>query len=159
MLPAPASSAAPPRPKSRPSWIPAVPPPPVAGAPVGTGTVAVGVAVGVVVADGDAVGDAVGLAEGLADGLADGLGLALGPRAVPLKNPVGEAVAPAAGVPVVVQAEMAVEATMAATPQPMAVNRALSPVRALVVPTVMEPPHASARWRPRFPGPRKRRRP
>lgn len=140
-----------------------MPPPPVAGAPVGTGTVAVGVAAGVVVADGEADGeadgDAVGDAVGLTEGLADGLGLALGPRAVPLKNPVGEVEAPAAGVPVAVQAEAAAEATMAARPQPMAVNRALSPVRALVVPTVMEPPHASARWRPRFPGPRKRRRP
>jgi hypothetical protein len=159
MLPAPASSAAPPRPKSRPSWIPAVPPPPVAGAPVGTGTVAVGVAVAVAVAvgvadgdaDGDAVGDAVGLAEGLADGLAVGLRLALGARAVPLKNVVGVADAPAEGEGVE-QAETAAEATMAATPQPMAVDLALSPVPALV-PTVMEPPHASARWRPRFPGP------
>ena len=122
--------------------MPAVPPPPVAGAPVGTGTVAVGVVgAGVgTVAEGDALGDA--------DGLAEALGLALGPRAVPLKNPVGEDEPPAEGVvPVVVQAETATEANRAAMPQPMAVDRALSPVRALV-PTVMEPPHASARWRP-----------
>lgn len=120
--------------------MPAVPPPPVAGAPVGTGTVAVGVVgAGVgTVAEGDAVGDA--------DGLAEALGLALGPRAVPLKNPVGEADAPAEGEGVL-QAETAAEANRAATPQPMAVDLTLRPVRALV-PTVMEPPHASARWRP-----------
>jgi hypothetical protein len=118
----------------------------VAGAPVGTGTVAVGVGAAVAVADGDAVGDAVGDAEGLADGLAEALGLALGPRAVPLKNPVGEAAAPAEEEGVV-QAETATEANRAATTQPIAVDLALSADRALM-PTVMEPPHATARWRP-----------
>jgi hypothetical protein len=122
----------------------------VAGAPVGTGTVAVGMGAAVAVAVGeavcDAVGDAVGDAEGLADGLAEAVGVALGPRAVPLKNPVGEAAAPAEEEGVV-QAETATEANRAATPQPMAVDLARSPDRALV-PTVMEPPHASARRRP-----------
>lgn len=37
MLPAPARIAAPPTPRSRVSWNPAVPPPPVAGAAVGKG--------------------------------------------------------------------------------------------------------------------------
>src|ERR1039457_2671978 len=58
MLPAPARIAAPPRPKSRASRNPAVPPPPVAGAAVGTG-----LADGLGVADGDA--DRLGGAGGL----------------------------------------------------------------------------------------------
>lgn len=57
MLPAPARTASTPRPKSKTSWNPAVPPPPVAGAAAG---------------------------KGLADGLGDGLALALGVVALAL---------------------------------------------------------------------------
>jgi hypothetical protein len=57
MLPAPARTASTPRQKSRTSWNPAVPPPPVAGAAAG---------------------------KGLADGLGDGLALALGVVALAL---------------------------------------------------------------------------
>lgn len=59
MLPAPARTASTPRQKSRTSWNPAVPPPPVAGAAAGKG-----------------------LADGLGDG--DGLALALGAVALAL---------------------------------------------------------------------------
>ena len=59
MLPRPATIAAPPSTASPVSWNPAVPPPPVTGAPLGTGL-------------GDGLGD--GLAEGLGLGDADGLG-------------------------------------------------------------------------------------
>jgi len=146
MLPAPASIAAPPRPKSRASWNPAVPPPPVGGAAVGNG-----------------------LADRLdvADGDADGLRLALGvvAVAVPLGNavdlaealPPGEKLVGAAEGDDAVQAETAAEARRVKVPQPMAVNLALSPVPAVVVRTFMEPPHASGRWA-LFPGPGTRNR-
>src|ERR1035441_3397266 len=76
MLPAPARIAATPSPKSRASWNPAVPPPPVGGAAVGNGLAA-----------------GLGVADGLAEGLAEGLALALGvlPLAVPLGRIVGVA--------------------------------------------------------------------
>src|SRR5579864_4210941 len=63
MPPAPASIATPPSPRSTVSWNPAVPPPPVRGAPFGIGLVVGG--------DGDEFPSRV--VEGLADGLADGL--------------------------------------------------------------------------------------
>jgi hypothetical protein len=77
MLPAPARTASTPRQKSKTSWNPAVPPPPVAGAAAGTG---------------------------LADGLGDGLALALGVVALALGVVVpavvlAEAVGVAEGVP------------------------------------------------------------
>jgi hypothetical protein len=74
MLPAPARIAAMPSPNSRECWNPAVPPPPVAGATVGTG-LAVGLEVGVVVGLGLDVG--LRVVVGLADGVAVGLALPL----------------------------------------------------------------------------------
>src|ERR1035441_1540857 len=92
MLPAPARIAAPPRPKSRASWNPAVPPPPVVGAAVGSG-----------------LADGLGVADGDADrlGVADGLTLALGvvTLAVPLGRIVGVAEPVPAGENVVGVAE------------------------------------------------------
>src|ERR1017187_10692774 len=146
MLPAPARIAATPSPKSRASWNPAVPPPPVGGAAVRNG-----------------------LAAGLrvADGLAEGLALALGvlTLAVPLGRIVGVAEALLAGENVVgvaegedaVQAETDAEASMAKVAQLAAVNLALSPAPTMVVRIFMGPPHASGRWRTRFPVPHRKR--
>src|ERR1022692_895082 len=154
MLPAPARIAATPSPKSRASWNPAVPPPPVGGAAVGNGLAA-------------GLGVAEGLADGLADGLAEGLALALGvlTLAVPLGRIVGVAEALLAGENVVgvaegedaVQAETDAEASMAKVAQLAAVNLALSPAPTMVVRIFMGPPHASGRWRTRFPVPHRKR--
>jgi hypothetical protein len=156
MLPAPTSIAAPPSPKSRGSWNPAVPPPPVGGAAVGNG-----LADGLRVADGD--GDGLRVADGLRVPGGDAGGLALGvvTLAVPLGKAGGVAEALTAGEDVgsaaegedVVQAETAAEVSMVKVPQPMAVNLAPSPVPAVLVRTFMEPPNASGRWRPRYPVP------
>jgi hypothetical protein len=121
MLPAPARTASTPRQKSRTSWNPAVPPPPVAGAAAGKG-----------------------LADGLGDGLAPGvaaLGLALGVGALALGVVVpavllSEAVGVAGGVPPgenavgaddggppPVQAETDMETNIAKMAQPRAVPR------------------------------------
>src|SRR6266571_9040901 len=117
MLPAPARIAAPPRPKSRVSWNPAVPPPPVAGAAVGNGLT-------------EWRGDADRRC--VADLLAEGLTLALG--VVGLPEPLGRVVGVAElvtagenGVGVgegedAVQAETDAEATMAKVAQQAAVN-------------------------------------
>src|SRR5271165_6327685 len=72
MLPAPAAIAAAPTPRSRASWNPAVPPPPVGGAAVGK-TVGLSVVGGLYVADGLVAGDVVN------DGSVDGLGVSLAP--------------------------------------------------------------------------------
>ena len=119
-----------------------MPPPPVGGAAVGNGL-------------------AAGL--GVADGLAEGLALALGvlTLAVPLGRIVGVAEALLAGENVVgvaegedaVQAETDAEASMAKVAQLAAVNLALSPAPTMVVRIFMGPPHASGRWRTRFPIP------
>jgi hypothetical protein len=153
MPPAPTSIAAPPSPRSRVSWNPAVPPPPVGGAPFGIGLVLGG--------DGDEFpGRAV---EGLADGLGDGLfervapglgvvppglgvvppGLGVVVRAGPLEETAGLAEVLLVGEDVggsaaededVVQADTAAQANMAAMPQPTARHLAeLAPV-----PTFME---------------------
>lgn len=134
MLPAPARIAATPSPKSRASWNPAVPPPPVGGAAVRNG-----------------------LAAGLrvADGLAEGLALALGvlTLAVPLGRIVGVAEALLAGENVVgvaegedaEQAETDAEASMVNAAQLAAVILALSPAPTVVVRIFMGPPHASGR--------------
>jgi hypothetical protein len=97
-------------------------------------------------------------------GVGDGVALVLGvvTLAVPLDKAVDVAEMLDPGENLVgvgegeddVQAEIAAEASMVKVPQPMAVNLALSPVPAVVVRTFMKPPHASGRWRPRFPGPR-----
>ena len=141
MLPAPPSTAAPPRARSRPSWNPAEPPPPVAGAAVGNG-----------LADGLGVTVGVGVGVGVADPLGDGLGLAL---AEWLSVPLGEADAvgvgvlagenedeAAEGVPAE-QAETATEVSMVKVLQPMTANLALCLVAAPVVRTFMKPPRTS----------------
>ena len=146
MLPAPARIAATPSPKSRASWNPAVPPPPVGGAAAGNGL-------------------AAGL--GVADGLAEGLALARGvlTLAVPLGRIVGVAEALLAGENVggvaegedAVQAETDAEASMAKVAQLAAVNLALRPAPTMVVRIFMGPPHASGRWRTRFQVPHRKR--
>jgi hypothetical protein len=128
MLPAPARIAAAPSPKSRASWYPAVPPPPVGGAAAGNE-----------------------LADGLADGLAEGLALGVLTLAVPLGRTVGVAEALLAGENVVgvaegedpVQAETDAEARMVRVAQLAAVNLALTPAPAMVVRIFMRPPHPS----------------
>ena len=112
------------------SWTPAVPPPPVAGAAVGTG---------LGVADGWDVADALGAADRLAEGLALALGVfafavwlgELVGVAEPLtagENGVGidEGVDPE-------QAETDAEASMAKVAQPAAVNFVLSLVPVMVM--------------------------
>jgi hypothetical protein len=84
MLPAPARIAATPSPNSRECWNPAVPPPPVAGATVGTG-LGVGLGDGVTVGLVVGLGDAVGLGDEVTDGVVVGLTLDVG---------VGEPLAP-----------------------------------------------------------------
>ena len=174
MLPAPARIAPPPSPKSKTSWTPAVPPPPVEGAVVGNAladrrgvgdAAAVGGVVLVAVADAvadvvrvavaDAVGDVVEPAEGLADVLAGTLAGLLPGTAVGEAEPVTDGVK-MAGVVVeelAEQAESATQARMTMTPQPMAVSRTPGPVPAMVVRTFMEPPGGSAGWRICFPIP------
>jgi hypothetical protein len=127
-----------PSPKSRECWNPAVPPPPVAGAAVGTGLgVAEGLGVGL--ADGVTVGVIVGLADGLAPtGRAEGRTLALG---VGVAEPVapGEIGGGVAEGEDPEQAEMAAEASMAKATQPTTVSLARRPVpmtvaRVLILP-------------------------
>jgi hypothetical protein len=157
MLPAPARIAAAPSPSSRTCWNPAVPPPPVGGAPVGIGVLCVGVGAGLLgelLADGLLEGLGDGLAEGLADGLDEGelggpvpvsgdglpsagVGVAEG---LPEDDDVGGSDAEGEGV---VQAETAAEMSRAAMAQPAAVNHARSPVRALRVCPFMQPPRGS----------------
>src|SRR5215469_16175722 len=154
MLPAPASIATAPSPRSTVSWNPAVPPPPVGGAAFGIGLVVGG--------DGDKFPSRV--VEGLADGPGDGLcervapglgvvlpglgvvlpGLGVVVPAVPLEEEtaglaevllVGDDVGgSAAEGEDVVQADTTAQANMAAMPQPTARH-----VAGLVpVPTFME---------------------
>jgi hypothetical protein len=167
MLPAPASMATTPSPRSRGSWNPAVPPPPVGGAAVGNG---LGVAVGVGLAVGLGVGLAVGVGVALGLALCDGLG-------DDDAELLGEALSELLGVAVALvpgddvgsapddalpeQAETAMEASMARMPQLTAVNLVRSPVLEVAARPFTEPPHASGRSRPRFrvPHPRKRRGP
>jgi hypothetical protein len=170
MLPAPARIAPPPSAKSKTSWTPAVPPPPVEGAAVGNAladrlgvgdvlAVAVADAFGDAVAVGDAVSDAVGDVVEPAEGLAVVVGgrladLLLG-TAVGETEPVTDGVKMAG---VVVdelpeQAESTTQARMTETPPPATASRPLSTVPAMVVRTFMEPPGGSARWRICFPIP------
>jgi hypothetical protein len=152
MLPAPASTASPPRPASRLSWNPAVPPPPVAGATVmkglGEGLAA---AVPVCTGEGDALGE--GLGGALGERLGEGLGEALTVRlrdGVGVPSGVGEpdwpgendVWAPALGVPVE-QAETSADVKMVMVVQPMTANLALRRGRALAAGTLMTPPRAA----------------
>ena len=153
------------------SWNPAVPPPPVGGAPFGIGLLVGG--------DGDEFPSRVvdGLADGLGDGLfervAPGLGvvlLGLGVvlpglgvlvPAVPLEETAGLAEVLLVGDDVggsaaededVVQADTAAQAKRAAMPQPTARHVAgIAPV-----PTFTQPPHRLRRLKA---GPRKRQGP
>ena len=141
MLPAPASTAAPPRARSRASWNPAVPPPPVAGATVMNG-LGDGLGDGLGVGDAGAVcvGDGDGLALGLGElltvllGEADDVGVAV--RAGENEDETADGVAPE-------QAETAAEARMVMVLQPMTANLALCFGAALVERTFMKPPRTS----------------
>ena len=104
---------------------------------------------------GTGLGDGLGVTDGDADGLTEGLVLAesLGEAVAVAEALVeGEDGGSAAEGEPDVQAEIAAEASMAKMPQPTAANHPLGRVPALVC-TFMEPPHASGRWRPRFPVP------
>jgi hypothetical protein len=145
MLPAPAAIAAAPITSSRPSWNPAVPPPPVTGGWLGTGlgdglglevavTVAVavwvGVTVTVVVTE---LGDAPSLAELL--------------LAKPLPEEVSELIivkedSEGTVDPLPEQAERVAIPSRIRAPQLTAVSLALSAALPIVVGTFIEPPHA-----------------
>lgn len=141
MLPAPARIAAPPKPTSRGSWNPAVPPPPVAGAAAGTGlatavcvtvTVTVSVGVGLVLAVALALAVSVLLAE------IEGVGEPVPPGENDTDGPAEGGVDPE-------QAERVTEASNAMVLHPVMANLALSPVFAPVVRTFMEPPPVATR--------------
>ncbi len=126
------------------SWKPAVPPPPVAGAPTGNG-------LGDGLGDGDA--DTDGVAEGVADGVAEGVALALSlgeavavslALGVGVAVPPGENEDPAEGGVDPVQAETVAEASMVMVPQPRMVSPLRSPVTALAPRTIMDPPQRQA---------------
>jgi hypothetical protein len=143
MPPAPATIAAPPMMKSVASWIPAVPPPPVAGAAVGGGAdawAADGVCVGVGVGVGVDVGVGVGVPLSFAGRLTGALDVA------EVSGSEDEADAPGGVDPE--QAAIAAQASTAMAPRPMTLNIALTPVPAMVpkvVRSFMEPPHAPRR--------------
>ena len=161
MLPAPASIAAPPSPKSKVSCVPAVPPPPVTGAAVGNRLAdEAGVAdrLGVTdrLADGLGVAElpAVAVAVGKADGLVEAPVVTLGaaPGAVlgtlvDVAEPVteGENIG-VDGDALDVQPETAAEPSMVKVPKPMAVSLVLSAVPVMVVRTFIQPPHAPTRF-------------
>src|SRR5580700_4809501 len=152
MLPRPATIAPPPTTASPASWNPAVPPPPVTGAALGTG-----LDDRLEKGSGLALCDADGLAEELA--LADELSLSLALVLVPARGetpPLAVLVAveltPAepltvgdntvtGGVPEV-QAESATQASMVVRPQPTAVSRTRCDVHAMAVRALIEPPRA-----------------
>jgi hypothetical protein len=157
MPPRPATIAKPPTTARPASWNPAVPPPPVTGAPLGTGVyeglgdglaeglwlaldvvdgVAEELALELALSDTDALAladaPALALAEVLAVAVEVALELALGE---PL-NTVTEEEVPE------VQAESATQAIMVVRPQPTAVYRTRCDVHAMAVRTLIEPPHA-----------------
>jgi hypothetical protein len=141
--------AAPPRPKRPPSCSPAVPPPPVCGAPVGIGVavglglavaVTLGVAVAVTLGEAVTVGDAVALT----DGVVLGVPVALPDDPVPPRDVAGTVAVPLATAEAVVvpgptegekiagteeppplQADTDPESRTAAAVQPTAVSLAL----------------------------------
>ena len=128
------------------SWTPAVPPPPVEGAPTGTG-LDDGVADWLADANGTGCGgDGDGDGEALAEGLADAL--ELGAWAVK-KLPLGVTVAdgdvlPAAELPGVVVLQAVVVARTARAAPPAAVSRARGRAPAMAVRALMEPPWMGA---------------
>jgi hypothetical protein len=148
MLPRPATIAAPPSTASPASWNPAVPPPPVTGAALGTG-------LGVGLGEGSGLGlsDADGLAEALvvSDELALALWLVLSlvlDEAPPLAVLVTPAEPLAVGRNVdggveeepEVQAESATQASMVVRPQPTTVSRTRCDVPAMAVRAFIGPP-------------------
>jgi hypothetical protein len=160
MLPRPATIAAPPTTASPASWNPAVPPPPVTGAALGTG-----LGDGLAEGSGLVLSDADGLAEVLVVSLADelavavALSLALVPalalvpdEAPPLEVLVAVELTPAeplavgmkvdGGVEPEVQAERATQASMVVRPQPTALSRTRCDVPAMAVRALIEPPRA-----------------
>jgi hypothetical protein len=144
MPPAPAAIAAPPMMKSVASWIPAVPPPPVAGATLGV-NVGVGLEAAAGVADDVGVDVSVGVPVGLPPAFAGRLTGA--PEVVEVAGGVDEADA-SGGVDPPEQAAIAAQASAAMAPKPMTLSIALSPVPAMVLMVVrsfMEPPHAPRR--------------
>ena len=147
MLPRPATIAAPPTTASPASWNPAVPPPPVTGAAVGT-------RLGDGLGEGSGLGlsDADGLAEALA--LSDELALSLA-LALELDEAVLVAVEVSPAEPLAVgrnvdgggveaepevQAESATQASMVVRPQPTTVSRTRCDVPAMAVRALIEPP-------------------
>jgi bifunctional ADP-heptose synthase (sugar kinase/adenylyltransferase) len=130
MLAAPASIAAPPSPKGKVCWSPAVPPPPVCGAAV---TVTAGVAVTVTVTVAVAVADAE--ADELAGVLVELLGAGL--LAADELAPVGGWWVGDDTTEDGEQPATATKARMAKTPKPMTVSFALSTVPGVVTRTVM----------------------
>jgi hypothetical protein len=128
------------------SWNPAVPPPPVTGAPVGTG---LGEGLGEGLGDGLSDGEALSLtdSDGLAEPLSPAKALAeVPPLAVSLADTEPLAVGEndtMGGLPDDVQAESATQASMVVRrPQPAAVSRTRCAVRAMAVHAFIEPPHA-----------------
>ena len=143
--------AAPPSTASPASWNPAVPPPPVTGAAVGTNEVNEGLGDGL----DDGVGDGVGLSPLDAAGLCEVFGLSeVPPLAVLVAElvteeetdadpvTVGENTDGGEEVPPDVQAESAKKATTVMRPQPTAVSLARCAVHAMAVRAFIEPPHA-----------------
>src|SRR5580658_5979406 len=142
MLPAPASIAAPPNPKSAVSCNPAVPPPPVPGASVGN-RLADGLGVADVVGVADLLGDGLGVADGLVDvvdvgnadglveALADSVGAAPAPGLLEAVCDVAEPVTEGENIGGVepgedVQPATAAEPSRVKVPKPMAVSLVLS---------------------------------
>ncbi len=126
-------------------WNPAVPPPPVAGAAVGTG-----VAVGLGVAEGDGLGVFVGEGDELLVGLGLELAELLGETVDVADAPAededeGVGSAPEDGVPE--HAASVTEASTVTMPQPTAASSLALSLVPVVLRTFMEPPHASGRKR------------
>lgn len=147
MLPRPATIAAPPTTASPASWNPAVPPPPVTGAAVGTG---LNEGLGDGLAEGLGLGDADGLGEELALTLVDALAevVATLPAPVPVtvtltvtpSLTVGDRVITGGVEGLEVQAESATQASNVVRPQPTAVSRTRCDVPAMPVRALIEPP-------------------
>jgi hypothetical protein len=145
-LPRPAAMAAPPRTNTRPSWRPAVPPPPVAGAPVGKNVVAVGSGDGltVVVAGLGVVVGVLGVVVGcvvLAEALAEALEVAV-PDADDdaVVDPEGEKIAGTLDDGEPVQAETVAATMTIKVAQLRTASRGLLAGLAEVMRTLMEPP-------------------
>lgn len=127
-----------------------MPPPPVAGAAVGTGLACAPGVAGAGVAGRDAGRPADGLALTPAEPLAvlPAEAAGVGEVGAAGENEVGTGEGLDA-----VQPETAAEISMVMVLQPMTASLALCLAPAMVVRTLMAPPHASGRWRSRFRAP------